>query len=90
MWGLINNAGVSGFSRVEWLHKSDYVDMMSANTFGLVDVTMTFLPLIKRSRGRIVNVSSGAGRSAHWFFAHYNMSKYALEAFSDSLRSVRL
>lgn len=86
LWAVVNNAGISGFGRIEWLQMEDYEQLMRTNAYGLVDVTMTFLPLIKKCQGRIVNVSSGAGRVAHWFFANYNMSKYAVEAFSDCLR----
>ena len=52
----------------------------------MVAVTKTFLPLLKKSKGRIVNVSSGAGRTCNPFLMSYCISKYGVEAFSDSLR----
>ena len=56
LWGLINNAGISGRSGVvEWLNLDDYHKVTGVNLFGLIDVTMTFLPLIKKEKGRIVN-----------------------------------
>src|SRR4029077_259154 len=45
-----------------------------------------FLPLLKASRGRIVNMSSVAGRGALPFLGPYAASKFGLEAVSDSLR----
>ncbi len=49
-------------------------------------VTKAFLPLICRSRGRIVNVSSILGRVADPFLGAYCISKFAMKAFSDILR----
>jgi NAD(P)-dependent dehydrogenase (short-subunit alcohol dehydrogenase family) len=60
---------------------------MSVNLFGTIDVTMTFLPLVKRSRGRVVNVSSLAGRVSFPLIAAYCVSKFGIEAFTDNLRS---
>jgi short-subunit dehydrogenase len=59
----------------------------SVNLFGLIDVTMTFLPLVKKSRGRVVNVSSMAGRVSLPYAAPYSVSKFGVEAFTDNLRS---
>nr|XP_014433038.1 11-cis retinol dehydrogenase [Pelodiscus sinensis] len=51
----------------------------------LIEVTLAFLPLLKRARGRVVNTSSVLGRlSANG--GGYCVSKYTVEAFSDSLR----
>jgi NAD(P)-dependent dehydrogenase (short-subunit alcohol dehydrogenase family) len=60
--------------------------VLDVNLFGTIDVTMTFLPLIKRSRGRIVNMSSAAGRFAVPVATPYTISKYGVEAFTDNLR----
>uniref|UniRef100_A0A0P4XHT6 D-beta-hydroxybutyrate dehydrogenase, mitochondrial-like protein n=1 Tax=Daphnia magna TaxID=35525 RepID=A0A0P4XHT6_9CRUS len=49
-------------------------------------VTKAFLPLIRKSQGRIVNVSSILGRVADPFLGAYCISKFALEAFSEILR----
>lgn len=56
------------------------------NLFGTVRVTKAFLPFIRRNRGRIVNVSSVMGRYAVPANADYTISKFGIEAFSDTLR----
>ena len=55
---------------------------------GLIDVTVTFLPLVKRAKGRIVNIASVAGRTHINDLTPYCISKYGVEVFSDGLRFV--
>lgn len=49
-------------------------------------MTKTFLPLIKKAKGRIVIVSSIAGVISPQAFSPYCISKYGVEAFADALR----
>ncbi|CAH1247903.1 HSD17B6 [Branchiostoma lanceolatum] len=88
LWGLVNNAGIGGVGggSMEWANLPDYQAVLNVNLLGMIDVTKTFLPLLKRSRGRVVNVASAAGRLAMHKLAPYVVSKYGVEAFSDSLR----
>ncbi|CAH1251480.1 HSD17B6 [Branchiostoma lanceolatum] len=87
LWGLVNNAGIFGpIGSVEWPSIADYQAVLNVNLLGLIDVTRTFLPLLKKSRGRVVNVSSVGGRFAAPFSTPYAVSKYGVEAYSDSLR----
>lgn len=87
LWGLVNNAGVSGRrGRIEWQKVDDYKSVNSVNLYGLIDMTMTFLPLIKQERGRIVIMASMGGRVALLDGVPYSVSKYAVEGFSDALR----
>lgn len=69
----------------DWLTIEDYKRMLSVNLCGVIDVTLNVLPLIKMSRGRVVNVASVFGRLSP-FGGPYCVSKYGVEAFSDSLR----
>ena len=62
------------------------LQVLDVNLFGLIDVTMTFLPLVKRSRGRIVNTASVFGRHSLGGSMPYCVSKYGVEAFTDTLR----
>jgi len=88
LWGLMNNAGVCGcVGRIEWTSPDDYKAVTSVNTVGLIDVSLTFLPLLKQSKGRIANTTSLMGRYAlDGSTAPYCVSKYASEGFSDCLR----
>ena len=49
---------------------------------------MAFLPLLKKGKGRIVNMSSVSGRIATPFNIPYCISKCGIEAMSDALRYV--
>ncbi|XP_053311579.1 retinol dehydrogenase 5 [Spea bombifrons] len=86
LYGLVNNAGIANpIGPTEWMTVQDYRKVMEVNTFGTIAVTLDFLPLIKKAQGRIVNMASILGRlSANG--GGYCVSKYAVEAFSDSLR----
>lgn len=86
LWGLVNNAGITGAGPVELLTEDDFRRVFDVNFFGVVTVTRECLPLIRASRGRIVNVSSISGVISLPFMAPYSASKFALEALSDSLR----
>ncbi|KAM6472849.1 17-beta-hydroxysteroid dehydrogenase type 6-like isoform 2-T4 [Liasis olivaceus] len=86
LWGLVNNAGIAfPLAPNQWLTKDDFAKVLDVNLLGVVDVTLHLLPLIRRARGRVVNVSSLSGRVAY-SGGGYSPSKFALEAFSDSLR----
>ena len=87
LWGVLNNAGV--FLRggnPEWFTLEDYKQQCDVNLWGLIDVTLTFLPLVKQEKGRVVNTSSVAGRFAFTLSAAYDVSKYGVQAFTDALR----
>ncbi|XP_030052541.1 retinol dehydrogenase 7 [Microcaecilia unicolor] len=86
LWGLVNNAGILiPVAPNEWLTKNDFLKILNVNLVGLIDVTLGLLPLIRKAKGRIVNVSSIAGRLS-LCGGGYCISKYGVEAFSDSLR----
>ncbi|XP_053564134.1 retinol dehydrogenase 7 [Bombina bombina] len=86
LWGLVNNAGVSLPSAPnEWMTKDDFNKILNVNLMGVIDVTINLLPPYPKSRGRVVNVASIAGRLS-FCGGGYCISKYGVEAFSDSLR----
>lgn len=86
LWGLVNNAGISlPMAPNEMLTKQDFVTILDVNLLGVIDVTLSLLPLVRKARGRVVNVSSISGRVS-LFGGGYCISKYGVEAFSDSLR----
>lgn len=59
---MVNNAGVWCFAELEMTSEKIIQKIMDVNLFGAVRVTKSVLPLIKRARGRIVNVSSLLGK----------------------------
>ena len=82
LWGLINNAGILGvLAPNDWLTVEDYREPVEVNLFGLISVTLNMLPLVKKARGRIINVSSIGGRLA-FGGGGYSPSKYAVEGFN--------
>ncbi|KAM6394933.1 retinol dehydrogenase 16-like [Rhynochetos jubatus] len=86
LWGLVNNAGIgSPTAPNEWLTKDDFVKVLDVNLVGLIEVTLSLLPLVRQAQGRVVNVASMVGRLAA-FGGGYCISKFGVEAFSDSLR----
>ncbi|XP_075408921.1 retinol dehydrogenase 16-like [Tenrec ecaudatus] len=86
LWGLVNNAGIAmPTAPNEWLTKEDFMKMLDVNLLGLIEVTLSLLPLVRKARGRLVNVASIMGRLS-LFGGGYCVSKYGVEAFSDSLR----
>ncbi|XP_076967209.1 retinol dehydrogenase 16 isoform X1 [Tamandua tetradactyla] len=86
LWGLVNNAGISmPVGPNEWMTKQDFVKVLDVNLLGLIEVTLSLLSLVRKARGRVVNVSSIMGRLS-FFGGGYCISKYGVEAFSDSLR----
>ena len=47
---------------LEWFTMEDYKKMADVNLWGLIEVTKTFLPLVKKAEGRIINIASVAGK----------------------------
>lgn len=89
---LVNNAGVAVAGPLGYIPIEEIERQFDINVLGPIRVTQAFLPLLGTDhsrageRGRIVNISSVAGKIASPFMAPYAMSKHALEAMSDSLR----
>ena len=85
--GLVNNAGITVQGALEYLSPDDLRRQFEVNVTGQIAVTQTFLPAIRRAPGRIVFMSSIAGRApALPFVGPYSASKKAIEALADSLR----
>lgn len=84
--GLVNNAGAPAAGPLELLPLEELRRVLDVNVVGVMAVTQAFLPALRRSGGRIVNMSSVSGRIAMPFAGPYAASKFALEALSDSLR----
>ena len=83
---LVNNAGIAVNGPIEVVPVEDWRHQLEVNLIGQVAVTRALLPALLNARGRIVNMSSISGRNALPLLAPYAASKFALEAFNDSLR----
>lgn len=84
--GLVNNAGIAVAGPLEYLPIDLLRRQLEVNVIGQVVVTQAFLPLLRRSNGRLVFVGSIAGRFAAPMLGPYAASKFAIEAICDSLR----
>ena len=83
---LINNAGVSNACPMEIYPENEHRLLFETNYWGPVHLTQAVLPGMRaRGHGAIVNVSSILGRVAVVNQAAYCASKFAIEAFSESL-----
>jgi NAD(P)-dependent dehydrogenase (short-subunit alcohol dehydrogenase family) len=84
---LVNNAGIALNAPAETIPMAEWRRHFDVNLFGHVAVTQALLPaLIADGDARLVNVSSIGGRVAFPTYGAYAAAKFALEAYSDTLR----
>lgn len=84
---LINNAGIAVYGAVEETTIEDARYQFEVNLFGLARLTQLVLPYMRQKKaGKIINISSAAGKCHTALGAWYTASKHALEGWSDSLR----
>ncbi|WP_070321220.1 SDR family NAD(P)-dependent oxidoreductase [Streptomyces alboniger] len=87
VWGLVNNAGYALTGPVEDIDMGEVRRQFEVNVFGQLTMARLALPAMRsRGEGRIVNVSSVAGRFTFPGGGCYHASKHALTSFSDALR----
>jgi NAD(P)-dependent dehydrogenase (short-subunit alcohol dehydrogenase family) len=84
--GLVNNAGIALAVPLELLPLDELRRGLEVNVVGQLAVTQALLPALRRGRGRVVNMSSIAGRSSLPMLGAYGASKHALEGLTDALR----
>jgi NAD(P)-dependent dehydrogenase (short-subunit alcohol dehydrogenase family) len=86
LFGLVNNAGVTGRAFFEDFPEQRIRHIFEVNLFGVMSVTRRALPLMRANgSGRIIMISSIAGRIGSNSVSPYVASKFALEGFSESL-----
>jgi NADP-dependent 3-hydroxy acid dehydrogenase YdfG len=83
---LVHNAGVSIPGHVAESNVDEWRATFAVNVFAPVELTLALLPALRRARGQVVFINSGAGRTVSPGMASYSASKFALHAFADSLR----
>lgn len=84
---LVHNAGVSFPGHVAESTVDEWRATFAVNVLGPVELTLVLLPALRRARGQVVFINSGAGRNVSPGMASYSASKFALRAFADSLRA---
>jgi NADP-dependent 3-hydroxy acid dehydrogenase YdfG len=84
---LVNNAGVMLLGPITGAPTEEWRRMVHVNVFGVLYCTHAALPLMRaQGSGHVVNVSSVAGRVARLGSGVYNLTKFGIGAFSESLR----
>jgi corticosteroid 11-beta-dehydrogenase isozyme 2 len=85
LWGLVNNAGLNDMvADVELCPFTAFRNCMEVNFFGTLELTKGLLPLLRRSRGRIVTLGSPAGDMPYPCLAAYGTSKAAMALLMDT------
>lgn len=84
--GIVNNAGIAVAGPLEFVPIGEFRKQLEVNVTGLLAVTQAFLPLLRKSHGRIVHISSNSGKVVTPFTGAYCASKFAVEAVTDALR----
>jgi len=84
---LVHSAGISIPGHVAESNIDEWRATFAVNVFGAVELTLALLPALRRARGQVVFINSGAGRNVSPGMASYSASKFAVRAFADSLRA---
>ena len=83
---LVNNAGYALVGPFEEISIKEFKEQFDTNVFGVIRVTQTVLPIMRRQKGGIiVNISSIAGKIGFPLTSAYVSSKFALEGLSESM-----
>ena len=84
--GLVNNAGTTLPCPIEYLPLDGFRQQLEVNLVGPLAVTQALLPMLRRAQGRVVNVTSAAGKAGVPMMAPYVAAKHGLEGLSDVMR----
>ncbi|MCX2742807.1 SDR family oxidoreductase [Mangrovivirga sp. M17] len=83
---LVNNAGYGLIGPLELGAPKQVKKQIETNIIGVINVTQVIIPYFRKQKsGRIINVSSVAGKVALPFHSFYNATKFAVEGLSESL-----
>lgn len=83
---LINNAGFGIGGAIEDTPIDQLKALFDVNVFGLHQVTQAMLPLLKLTKGMVINIGSVAGDFTIPFQAFYSMTKASVASYSEALR----
>jgi NAD(P)-dependent dehydrogenase (short-subunit alcohol dehydrogenase family) len=83
---LVNNAGYGHMSPFEQTSEADFKAQIDTNFFGVVNLTRSALPTMRKQRsGRIINISSVGGRIGTPGLSAYQAAKWAVGGFTEAL-----
>ncbi len=85
LFGIVNNAGVGVFSRMSEMADKDILWIHDVNVMGPHRVNKAFIPMLIESKGRTSIIGSISGYVTGAFSGAYSMSKFAVEAYTESL-----
>ncbi len=85
LYGLVNNAGIASGALLIETPPEEFDATMRVNVYGPYRMTKAFAPLIVAGKGRIINIGSISGILTEPEVGAYQMSKHAIEAFTDVL-----
>jgi NAD(P)-dependent dehydrogenase (short-subunit alcohol dehydrogenase family) len=85
LYGLVNNAGIGTLGNVANIKPEEFDLVMAVNLYGPYRITKAFMPMIIAQKGRITTIGSIGGILTDDTLTAYEMSKHAVESFTDSL-----
>jgi len=83
---LINNAGIATPGPIEFITPSLLNQQFQVNLTGVLAITQTALPYLRKAQGKVINVGSISGRYVTQFLGAYSSSKFALRALTQTMR----
>lgn len=84
--GLVNNAGIAPSGPLECLTPDSIREIFDINVIGLLFMIQACLPMLKQTKGRIINIGSSSGLVAMPMMSTYSATKFGVRAISESLR----
>ncbi len=82
---VVNNAGYGLTGTFESMSDAQVRRQFDTNVFGLMAVSRHVIPLLRETRGALINVASMGGRTTFPFYSVYHATKWAVDGFSESL-----
>ncbi|MGK5628536.1 SDR family oxidoreductase [Streptomyces sp. URMC 123] len=86
LWAVVNNAGTCVSAPLECVRPERLRQELDTNVVGPHAVSQAFLPMLRETRGRVVNVTSGLGSVASPYLGTYAAGQFAKEGLTDALR----
>lgn len=87
LFGIVNNAGVASIGMLDTVSDADVLWIHDVNVMGPLRINRAFMPMLTQSHGRTVVIGSLSGFVTSPSGGAYSMSKFAVEAYSDTLAS---